>query len=96
MKAAMKAAMKTAGKPITKAALVQEISEETGLNRRRSVAQCVPVWRSHGARVTEREMKKTGKITIQYGALRKTRRKPATKHGKSITTDARDSGEDRI
>merc|ERR1712066_404628 len=71
----MKKTMKSAAaKSMTKSALVNELSEKTELNRKAcdSILQCL-------AAVTEREVKKTGKITIPGVAMLKTRRKPATK-----------------
>merc|ERR1712217_383210 len=52
-------------------------SEKTWVSRKdcASMLQCLAV-------VTEREVKKTGKITIPGVAMLKTRRKPATKAGK--------------
>merc|ERR1712066_105080 len=74
----MKKTMKSAAaKSMTKSALVNELSEKTELNRKTcdSILQCL-------AAVTEREVKKTGKITIPGVVMLKTRRKPATKAGK--------------
>merc|ERR1712066_758182 len=74
----MKKTMKSAAaKSMTKSGLVNELSEKTELNRKAcdSILQCL-------AAVTEREVKKTGKITIPGIAMLKTRRKPATKAGK--------------
>ena len=70
----MKAA---AAKSMTKSALINEIVGNTELSRKdcASMLQCL-------AEVTEREVKKTGKITIPGIAMLKTRRKPATKAGK--------------
>ena len=64
-------------KPITKSALAEEIAGKTELKRKNVVAVLESL-----AEVTEREVKKTGKIVIPGIAMLKTRRKPATKAGK--------------